>query len=696
MKRITTLLLIFLPLTSFAQPKNKFALIIGVTGYPNYSKASDKLNYADDDAKMFFDFLTDPEGPAVPVPNIVYLINNKATRRNIMQGIEYISKRASMDDQVYIFFSGHNETDPRTNASYFMPFEADNDSPSLDGLKADDFVSQIQTSIDARSIVYFIDACHAASVYNQGSVKGGRDSKLISVFNEQWNNVNSADGRTSHLAILSAQANQSSFEHRDLRHGVFTWFLIKGLRGEADRTGRGDRNGIVDASEIYLYVLDSVEYYVKRKFNADQSPFKSPGFKGSYPLAITAKLDANELRTPPVVIKTQDPAKPSPYDYGIEILYSGAKTEAVERALVGLKRFTTNVWLTSNSRSYLNYVTYPPGRKDEARTLVNTIPELSNYSVVAGVQDSKVFRVYMNTVPESSPSEPGNDQSERTISGRVVYVDGSPLPGVNVMLKGTTTGTTTDADGKFTLTVPRSGGILVTSFIGLKTLEQQIADRSVVDFQMEEDSQSLLEESYNFKLGWQSGVQHSPYGFEVGLGFDWMRWYQNPISVLKFDWRGQDALVYGGELLTRYYVPLLTRSRIFSASIHQPGLGFRSYTFGKQAYDMRYIKTGLDLGIWRFHVSDVSVGQTLSQVPIDNSTRSIQSKDLSLAYKVYFSLRGFKPFFYHNLSPTQLYRAGMAVTVKRFELKSYYEHVTGYSGKDTNYDEFVGGVSYKF
>lgn len=83
---------------------------------------------------------------------------------------------------------------------------------------------------------------------------------------------------------------------------------------------------------------------------------------------------------------------------------------------------------------------------------------------------------------------------ERTVTGKVTSAeDGSPLPGVNVILRGTTTGTATDAEGRFSLSVPASGGALVFSFIGLQSKEIEIGDRSVVDVAMALDVTQLSE-----------------------------------------------------------------------------------------------------------------------------------------------------------------------------------------------------------
>lgn len=83
---------------------------------------------------------------------------------------------------------------------------------------------------------------------------------------------------------------------------------------------------------------------------------------------------------------------------------------------------------------------------------------------------------------------------DRIVTGKVTASeDGSTLPGVNVLLKGTTTGTTTSADGTYSLSVPSSGGVLVFSFIGFQTIEESIGSRTVVDVVMSSDVTQLTE-----------------------------------------------------------------------------------------------------------------------------------------------------------------------------------------------------------
>lgn len=81
-----------------------------------------------------------------------------------------------------------------------------------------------------------------------------------------------------------------------------------------------------------------------------------------------------------------------------------------------------------------------------------------------------------------------------TVTGRVTSSqDGSPLPGVNVIVKGTATGTTTDSDGKYKITVPGQDAILVFSFIGFTSQEVAVGAQSVIDIAMQEDVSELGE-----------------------------------------------------------------------------------------------------------------------------------------------------------------------------------------------------------
>lgn len=84
--------------------------------------------------------------------------------------------------------------------------------------------------------------------------------------------------------------------------------------------------------------------------------------------------------------------------------------------------------------------------------------------------------------------------AQHAVSGKVSGEDGSALPGANIMLKGSTTGTVTDVDGRFSINVPDpANSVLIISSIGLKTQEVRVNGRSVIDITLVEDVTALNE-----------------------------------------------------------------------------------------------------------------------------------------------------------------------------------------------------------
>lgn len=83
--------------------------------------------------------------------------------------------------------------------------------------------------------------------------------------------------------------------------------------------------------------------------------------------------------------------------------------------------------------------------------------------------------------------------AQKTVTGTVLDEYGVGLPGVSILVKGTTTGTATDIDGKYSLSVPNDQATLVFSFIGYTALEQAVGSRSVIDVNMAPDERTLTE-----------------------------------------------------------------------------------------------------------------------------------------------------------------------------------------------------------
>jgi hypothetical protein len=101
------------------------------------------------------------------------------------------------------------------------------------------------------------------------------------------------------------------------------------------------------------------------------------------------------------------------------------------------------------------------------------------------------YKIFEETIVVKKKDDPKHPLVCRYyVQGTVTDAKG-PLPGVNVKLKGTTTGTTTDVNGKYKLTVPDGNGTLVFSFIGYTTQEIAINNRATLMYVMAEAPKAL-------------------------------------------------------------------------------------------------------------------------------------------------------------------------------------------------------------
>jgi len=129
---------------------------------------------------------------------------------------------------------------------------------------------------------------------------------------------------------------------------------------------------------------------------------------------------------------------------------------------------------------------------------------------------------------------------EKTVSGKVTSSeDGSPIPGVNILVKGTATGTTTNIDGTYTLAVPGNTPTLVFTFVGFKSTEHEIGGRTTIDIALEPDSRQLSEVVV---VGYGTQIKHEMTGNVASIkGAD----IQNqPVPTFEQSLQGRAAGVY--------------------------------------------------------------------------------------------------------------------------------------------------------
>lgn len=241
-----------------------WGLAVGVSEYE--SRAFD-LKYAHKDASSFAHFMKGQEGGLFSEVFFKTLQNQEATRDTILNGISEHLGKASPEDVVFIFISGHGIRHPESGSYYFLPHDADYNSVLSKGLRMSDLDESIEIlSKNVGKVVAVLDTCHSGGNEYTG-VKGlGRGEDVAKA-------LKTASGRfilaASKGGEVSLENEKYKLQETDSGHGAFTYALIKGLSGAAD-----DGDGCVTLNEVAHYVAREVP----RLTNGRQHPyFKSEG-----------------------------------------------------------------------------------------------------------------------------------------------------------------------------------------------------------------------------------------------------------------------------------------------------------------------------------------------------------------------------------------------------------------------------------
>jgi hypothetical protein len=251
----------------------KFALIVGVSEYSFQDAGLRNLKFADDDAIAFNRFLKSRNGGGFNEKDIRLLINKDASKAALAQAMYEISVRAGPEDLVVIFIAGHGSPDPIAPQNlYFLlsdtkVLDMPNTAFPMSGLK--EFVD---TRLRAQRVIALIDTCHSGGVNQvERSLIGTR--QLIRDTDEN-NLANRYLAETFYkergrAVLTSSDVNEVSEERDDLGHGVFTWAVLDGLSGKADRDG----NNLITTGELFEFTRTAV----RSATNNGQNPIALSG-----------------------------------------------------------------------------------------------------------------------------------------------------------------------------------------------------------------------------------------------------------------------------------------------------------------------------------------------------------------------------------------------------------------------------------
>jgi len=242
-----------------------WAVIIGVSDYADTRIPS--LRYASKDARAIHDWLVSPAGGRYAPARVKLLVDRDATGNNIREALFGWLRQAIEEDVVMIFFAGHGSPDsPDTPGNlYLLPHDARYDAIASSGFPMWDIETALKRFVKAKRVVVVADACHSGGVGESFDI--ARRSTGVTPVNPISSGLHSLAAIGPGVAVLSASDDKQFSAEGAMfggGHGVFTHFLLEGLKGQADYNQ--DRR--VTLGELIPYLSENV----RRATRNSQSP----------------------------------------------------------------------------------------------------------------------------------------------------------------------------------------------------------------------------------------------------------------------------------------------------------------------------------------------------------------------------------------------------------------------------------------
>lgn len=220
--------------------RDAVAIIIGIESYKSLPRA----DFSNNDARAFYDYATRALG--VKPENIKLLVDDDAEEAEIIKAFRtWLPSRVKSTTDVYVFYSGHGLPTADGQGLYLIPPRADRDVIDDTAIP----FNKINTAIQAakpKSVTIFMDACYS------GQARSGEtliaSAKPVAIKAEKTLFPDS-------FTVFSASQNdQISSSSPDLKHGIFSYYLMRGMEGEAD----SNRDGKITLGEMQIYLVENV------------------------------------------------------------------------------------------------------------------------------------------------------------------------------------------------------------------------------------------------------------------------------------------------------------------------------------------------------------------------------------------------------------------------------------------------------
>ncbi len=249
-----------------------YALLVGIS---KYAKPELSLQYADADASVFSNLIESPLGGGVPANNVLLLTDEKATTAAVRNGFQdFLKRRAGKNDTVVILIAGHGTVDGKD--AYILTYDSDPQDLKSTALGMDEVQSLFEDQLSkVGRVLLFVDVCKAGTI---GTIHNTTVASNVQQLGDVQGDL---------FGLLASRPREVSLEGPQFGggHGVFSYYVIKGLEGAAD----ANHDGVVDADELIKYVSDQVPMATANK----QHPREFGNYDNTMRLSDTRKPGIN-------------------------------------------------------------------------------------------------------------------------------------------------------------------------------------------------------------------------------------------------------------------------------------------------------------------------------------------------------------------------------------------------------------------
>jgi len=174
---------------------------------------------------------------------------------NVRVTLQQITAAAKPIDTVLFYFSGHGMLDPNTQQAFLCLADTKKSNLLNTGLALQELL-QLLGNCDAQNQLVWLDACHSGGM----TLRGATAEPLLNPIPQFVAVLQQVAAKSKGFyALLSCDMNQQSWEFPGLEHGVFTYYLMKGLQGEA-----ADSQGVISADSLYRYVYHQTLQHIDK------------------------------------------------------------------------------------------------------------------------------------------------------------------------------------------------------------------------------------------------------------------------------------------------------------------------------------------------------------------------------------------------------------------------------------------------